>query len=99
MRAAGHEGGVEHVDAGDDARAPVGAGPGLHRRKRRHDEQAARDREAGEIDRHADAAAGTEDVANAAGPSAVGATPQVRPAEIEREQAEQHRADQRRQAA
>ena len=51
-----HEGGVEHVDGGDDARAAVGAGPGLHRREGRHDEQAAGDREAGEIDRDADAA-------------------------------------------
>ena len=57
--AADHEGGVEHVDGGDHARAPVGAGPGLHRREGRHDEEAAGDREAGEIDRDVDAAART----------------------------------------
>ncbi len=48
-----HEGGVEHVDAGHHARTAVGAGPGLHGGEHRHDEQAARDREAGEIDREA----------------------------------------------
>ena len=42
--------------------AAVGAGPGLHRREGRHDEQAARDREAGEIDGDADAAAPLEHV-------------------------------------
>ena len=49
-RADHHEGGVEHVDGRDDAGAVVGAGPGLHRGEGRHDEQAARDREAGEVD-------------------------------------------------
>ncbi len=94
---AGHEGGVEHVDAGDHARAAVGAGPGLHRGEGRHDEQAAGDGEAGEIDRDANAAAGGEHGGDAGRlrrrRHAVG-----RPAEIEREKAEQHGADQRRQA-
>ncbi len=65
MVPADHEGGVEHVDAGDDAGAPVGAGPGLHRGEGRHDEQAAGDGETGEIDRHAQAAARREHVADA----------------------------------
>ena len=51
-------GGVEHVDGRDHAGAAVGAGPGLHRGEGRHDEQAAGDGEAGEIDRDVDAAAG-----------------------------------------
>ena len=42
---------------GDDAGAAVGAGPGLHRGEGRHDVEAAGDREAGEIDHHAHAAA------------------------------------------
>ena len=41
---------------GDHAGAAVGAGPGLHRGEGRHDEQAAGDREPGEIDRDAEAA-------------------------------------------
>ncbi len=41
---------------GDHARPAVGAGPGLHGGEDRHDEQAARDREPGEIDREAQAA-------------------------------------------
>ena len=51
-----HEGGVEHVDGGDDAGAVVGAGPGLHRGEGRHDEQPAGDGEAGEIDGEVNAA-------------------------------------------
>ncbi len=58
-RAGDHEGGIEHVDGGDDAGAVVGAGPGLHRRERRHDEQAARDREAGKVDGDVDAVRAT----------------------------------------
>ena len=49
-RADHHEGGVEHVDGGDDAGAMIGAGPGLHGGERRHDEQAAGDGQPGEID-------------------------------------------------
>ncbi len=45
-----HEGGVEHIDRGDDAGAMIGTGPGLQRREGRDDEQAAGDGEAGEID-------------------------------------------------
>ena len=56
QRARGHEGGIEHVDGGHHPRAAVGAGPGLHRREHRHDEQAARDREPGQVDRQTDAA-------------------------------------------
>ena len=56
MRADHHEGGVEHVDGGDDAGAAIGAGPGLHRGEGRHDEQAAGDRKPGEIDGDANAA-------------------------------------------
>ena len=41
-----HERGVEHIDGGDHARAAIRAGPGLHGRECRHDEQAAGDREA-----------------------------------------------------
>ena len=74
MRARHHEGGVEHIDAGDDAGALVGAGPGLHRRKRRHDVQAAGDRKPGEIDRHAQPEAGGKHLADAGfGASASGA--------------------------
>ena len=70
-RAADHEGGVEHVDGGDDAGAPVGAGPGLHRREGRHDVEAAGDRQAGEIDHHAEAA---RDENTSLTPAGVGAT-------------------------
>ena len=63
-RAARHEGGIEHVDAGHDPRAAVGAGPGLHGRKDRHDEQAAGDREPGQVDREANAAPGAEQAPN-----------------------------------
>ena len=69
-----HEGGIEHVDGGDHARAAVGAGPGLHRREQRHDEQAARDRKPGEIDREANAAQRAENAAEA-GKAAIGAAP------------------------
>ena len=55
---ADHEGGGEHVDGGDHARAPVGAGPGLHGREGRDDEEAARDRKPREVDRDAPARAG-----------------------------------------
>ena len=37
-------------------RAAVGARPGLHRRKGRHDEQAACDCDAGKVDRESDTA-------------------------------------------
>ena len=42
---------------GDDAGAAIGAGPGLHRGEGRHDEQAAGDREPGEIDGDVEAVA------------------------------------------
>ncbi len=45
------------LTAGDDAGAAIGAGPDLHRGEHRHDEQAAGDREAGEIDRDVNAVA------------------------------------------
>ena len=45
-----HEPGREHVAGGDDARALVFRRPRLHGGERRHDEQAARDGEAGKID-------------------------------------------------
>ena len=43
----------------------VGAGPGLHRRKRRHDVEAAGDRKPGEIDQHAQPEAGGKHLADA----------------------------------
>ena len=52
-RARHHEGGREHVDGGDDAGAAIRPGPGLNRGEGRHDEQAAGDREPGEVDRDA----------------------------------------------
>ena len=61
-RRAGHEGGVEDIDRGDRACAIVGAGPGLHRGEGRHDEQPAGDREAGEIDRGANAGKARETI-------------------------------------
>jgi hypothetical protein len=45
--------------------AAVGARPGLHRGKCRYDEQAARQREAGEIDGDMDAVARREEFADA----------------------------------
>ena len=91
-----HEGGIQHVDGGDDAGAVVGAGPGLHRGKRRHDEQAAGDRQAGEIDGNVNAVRRGEIIADA---ERMGRrhNGRNRPAKIEAEQAEQHGADQRRQ--
>ena len=91
-----HRGRVEHVDAGDHAGAAVDAGPGLHRREHRHDEQAAGNRQAGEIDSDANAAQRSEDFGDA--------PPLLRrreapggEAEIEREDADQDRAEHRRQ--
>ena len=50
-RTANHECGIEHIDGGDDAGASLGCGPGLDRRKGRHDHQPARHREQAEVDR------------------------------------------------
>ena len=96
QRADNHEGGVEHIDGGDDAGAAIGTRPGLHGGECRHDEQAAGDREAGEIDGDVDRARRREIVPE------VDRACRMRkrrrgPAEIEREQAEQYAADQRRQ--
>ena len=87
--AAGHEGGVEHVDRGDGARAVVGAAPGLHRGEGRHDEQPAADRQPGKIDRRRGCRARrkTPPPAPASPPAP---TRRRRNAEIEREQPEQH---------
>ena len=52
-----HEGGVEHIDGRDHAGAAVGAGPDLDGGEHRHDEQAAGDRESGEIERDVQAVA------------------------------------------
>ena len=64
-RAADHEGGIEHVDGGDDAGAVIRAGPGLHRAECRHDEQAARKCESGKIDGDVDAVARGKEFADA----------------------------------
>ena len=45
-----HEGCVDDVDRSDDAGAPVDRGPGLNRREAGHGDDAAADREAGEIE-------------------------------------------------
>ena len=60
-RAAGHERGIEHVDRGHHARATIGAGPGLHRRKGRHDEEPAGRCQAGEIQRQVQPASAGKD--------------------------------------
>ena len=49
-RASRHERGIEHIDRGHHAGTAVGAGPGLHRREGRHDEQAAGNGEPGEVE-------------------------------------------------
>ena len=95
-RADDHERCVEHIDGRDDAGAVIGAGPRLHRRERRNDKQAARNREPGEIKRDVDAVARGEKAGDTewTGRRRHGGNG---PAEIEREQTEQHRGDQRRQ--
>ena len=94
--AARHEGGVEHIDRGHHAGAAVGAGPGLHRREDRHDEQAAGDGEPGEVERKSEAAGGAEDREVAFEPGDRRRAVR-RPAEVDGEQAQQHRTDQGRQ--
>ena len=75
----GHEQRIEHVDGGDHARAPVGAGPGLHRGEGRHDEQAAADRKTDQRDRDLDAATGLEDFRGPRNCLATGAPQSVKP--------------------
>ena len=95
-RADRHEGGVEHVDGGDHAGAMIGTGPRLHGGERRHDEQAAGDRQPGEIDGDIGSSAARRN--NAHDVDCAGCTPvPTKSAEVDREQAEQHAADQRRQ--
>ena len=77
------------------ARAIIGAGPGLHRGERGHDEQPARNRQPGEIDRRADAGkAGNI----SAGPrrTTAGGTPHTPMPRSSGKNAEQHRAGERR---
>ena len=91
-----HERRVEHIDGGNHARAAIRAGPGLHGRECRHDEQAAGDREADHRERDIQSARAREDGVR---------TDQLGrrrhavngEAEIERKDAEQHAADQSRQ--
>jgi hypothetical protein len=78
------------------AAAAVGAGPGLHRGKRRDDVETAGDRKSGEINRHADALRRGEHRADAHLLEPERQAP-GRPAEIEREQGEAHGANERRQ--
>ncbi len=91
-----HEGGVEHVVGGDDAGAMLGPSPGLERGERRHDEQPARDRHAGEIDPDMVAAEGREHVGYAAA-GFLARYAKEPPAEIEAEHAEEQRPDDGRQ--
>ena len=91
-----HEGGIEHIDRGDHAGAPIGAGPDLHGGEDRHDEQAAGNREAGEIDGDVEAVARGKKR-----PERHWARRRhdrrSGPAEVEREQPKENRGDQRRQ--
>ena len=95
-RADDHEGGVEHVDRGHDAGAAIGAGPDLHRGKDRNDEKPAGDRQPGEIDGDMDAVRRGK-IAGDGQRSCRRHDGGGGPAEVEREQAEQHRGDHRRQ--
>ena len=57
-----HEPGIDHVDAGDHTGTAVRACPGLDCAKHRHDEQAARDCDPGQVYHESDAAPGFENV-------------------------------------
>ena len=94
-RAAGHEGGVEHVHSGHYARPAIGTGPGLHGGEDRNDIEPAGNGEPGKVDGNAQSARRAEngrDPLTLRGGQAPGG-----PAEVNREQAEQDGAQQGRQ--
>ena len=94
-----HEDGVEDVDGSDDTRPLVGVGPSLHRAERRHDEQAAGNRQPGKVDRDmADILCGAaKNSPMLSGFVAATITEVMSSGEIERKQAKQYTANQRRQ--
>jgi 3-carboxy-cis,cis-muconate cycloisomerase len=64
-RGSGHEGGVEHVDGSDRARAMAGIAPGLDRGKSRHDEKSPGYCEPAKVNGRTDAEGRREDCSGA----------------------------------
>ena len=90
-RARHHEAGRQDVDGPDVARPVLGGAPHLDGGEDRHDEQPARDGDHEQVDRGVQAVAPRQQVLRAEG--AVGEEVARAPAEVEREQPEQHRRD------